>query len=399
MSELNSRTILAPLGAGLGIAFGVTVVLITVFHHLAGPMSVELGVSQETLSGALSLHLGVLILALPLAGVVGDRLGAQRTASISACLYGGCLLWLSRLSGSALELYAAFALAALLGAGASPVTYARAMVARFDTSRGAALGIALAGVGAASIILPPLIESLLPTYGWRGAFGALALLAAAAGVSATLALRVVSDRAPIRTTRSAALAGATLTQAMGTPAFWRLALAFVLLGVSLSGVIAHLTELWEGLMITAATATEFQMVLGVATILGRLAGGVMMDRWPANRVGAVFGLLGALGLLTLMLGGGTLPLLMSAIGLGLCLGAESDVASYLVSRYFGVGHFARIYAVQASAFMIGLAMGPILFALGLQALDCRPLLVCCAAGVAVSAWVLAALRPPTPPHS
>ena len=43
MGELHGRAILAPLGAALGVAFGVTVVFITVFNYLVGPMSADLG--------------------------------------------------------------------------------------------------------------------------------------------------------------------------------------------------------------------------------------------------------------------------------------------------------------------------------------------------------------------
>jgi predicted MFS family arabinose efflux permease len=137
------------------------------------------------------------------------------------------------------------------------------------------------------------------------------------------------------------------------------------------------------------------MAIGAATILGRLAGGMMMDRWPAHRVGALFGLFGAAGLALLIFGNDNVAVLLLAGGaLGLCLGAESDVASYLVSRYFGLANFARIYAIQASAFMVGLAMGPSLFTLGQARTSYEGLLGLCAAGVAASAVVLVTLRPP-----
>lgn len=392
MGELHGRAILAPLGAALGVAFGVTVVFITVFNYLVGPMSADLGLSIAELSLGLSLHLGLLIISLPLGGLVADRFGPQKTAAGSAVLYGACLWWVSAASGSRAELYGALALAAVLGAGASPITYARALVARFDESRGAALGVALAGVGVASMILPTLVQAITAAAGWRTALLVLAVLVALAGLIAAGAIGDPVDRAR---TSPAATSGATLIEAAGTTAFWQIALAFVLLGLSLSGVVAHLSEVWSGLGVTALSVPGFQLAIGAATIFGRLAGGMMMDRWPAHRVGALFGLFGAAGLTLLNSGSDNFAvLLLAGAALGLCLGAESDVASYLVSRYFGLANFARIYAVQASAFMVGLAMGPSIFTLGQAATSYEMLLGLCAAGVAASALVLVTLRPP-----
>ncbi|MBP6877228.1 MAG: MFS transporter [Phenylobacterium sp.] len=383
---------MAPLGAALGVAFGVTVVFITVFNYLVGPMSADLGLSVAELSLGLSLHLGLLILSLPMAGAVADRLGPQKTAAGSAVLYGACLWWVSAASGSRAELYGALALAAILGAGASPITYARALVARFDASRGAALGIALAGVGAASMILPSVVQAITLAAGWRTALAVLALLTALAG---TIAATAIGDGELRGSSSSKATSGATLTQAAHTTAFWQIAAAFVLLGLSLSGVVAHLSEVWSGLGVTSLSVPGFQMAIGAATIIGRLVGGMMMDRWPAHGVGALFGLFGAAGLALLIYGGDNVAvLLLAGAALGLCLGAESDVASYLVSRYFGLANFARIYAVQASAFMVGLAAGPSIFTLGQARTSYELLLGLCAAGVAASALALATLRPP-----
>ena len=54
-----------------------------------------------------------------------------------------------------------------------------------------------------------------------------------------------------------------------------------------------------------------------------------------------------------------LLLTAAAIGIGLCTGAESDVVSYLSSRFFGLKNFARIYGLQASFYLIGFSLGPV----------------------------------------
>lgn len=392
-ARLHIPTLLIPIGSAIGISCGVTVLLITVFSYLAQPMAHDLGMTTAELSGAISLHMGLLIVALPAAGVIADRIGARLTIIASAPLYAACLWWISTLSSGRAELYLAFALAAILGAGVSPVTYIRPVVERFEHRRGLALGIALSGVGAAAMVLPHLVEPAIAAQGWRSAVRLLAGVAFAAALVGALAAGG-TPRQPGTVARNDA--GYSLAEAARTPAFLVMAAAFMLFGVALAGVIAQLARIWDRLGIDALNASGFQLGIGAATIGGRLLGGWLMDRYPAHRVGAIFGVLGSAGLILLA----SLPdqkaaLITASIAFGLCMGAESDVASYLVSRLFGLAHFSRIYAVQAAAFMVGAAIGPVSAALFAQTFGYLALVVFAAGALLLSALLLAVLRAPS----
>lgn len=382
---------IVPLVAALGIACGVTVLLVTVFSYVIEPIGRDLSLSRAEVAGALSVHLAMLVVALPAAGALADRYGEPRVIVASAVLFGLALFAISRLDGGRLALYCAFALAGLAGAGASPVTYARVIVHRFSAHRGLALGIALTGTGVGGILLPALVQPIVVESGWRSAFATLAVVVACAGVFAGL----VVGRAGARSSAPSA-PGYTLRQAAARGTFWRMTLAFALLGAVLSGVVAHLAGIWTAFGREPANVPAFQAVMGLATIAGRLGGGALMDRIPAHWVGAGAAVIGALGLALLALGADAAGLTVAAVALGVCTGAESDVISYLSSRYFGLRNFARIYAVQGSFFMIGFALGPFVAA---HAYDGFGVPVALGAGVVLliaSSLVLATLRAPPP---
>lgn len=377
--------VLVPLAAAFGIAAGVTVLMVTIYNYLVGPIAAEFGVSKATVTGALSLHLAMLIFSLPIAGVVADRIGARRTILGSALLFGAALAGAACASGIA-AFYAALAVAGIVGAGASPIGYARAIVHRFDARRGLALGVALSGTGLGGVLLPMIVQPIVAGHGWRD--GLLAAAAVTAATGALAALLIGDER---RLPAATATTGRSLGEAAATPAFWLMTLAFALLGVALAGFVSHLSEFWSALGFDPAGVPRFQATVGIATIAGRLAGGALMDRVPARFVGAGAAAAGAIGLAALAAGVGGPGLIGVAVAVGLCTGTESDVISYLSSRLFGVRQFARIYAAQGSFFIVGFAIGPLAASLAMHDVGERATLFLGAAVLTASTVMLLVL--------
>lgn len=379
----------------IGIAFGVTVLMVTVFNYAAAPIAADLGLSPAQTAGALSLHLGVLIVALPLAGALADRVGACPVILVSAIAYGLALAAIALVPSGPALLYLAFVAAGIAGAGVSPVSYNRVIVHRFHRNRGLALGVALSGTGLGGMILPWIVQPVVASHGWRPAFLLLGAIAATAGLFA--GLLAGRERSPDQPPR--AEHGTTLRQAVATRAFWQMGIAFGLAGIAIAGFMSQLTALFAAKGLEADAVPAFHSAIGASTILGRLAGGALMDRIPARFVGAGAALLGAIGLSTFGAAAhNPVALLFVGAAVGLCTGAESDVVSYLASRFFGVRNFARIYAVQGSIFMVGLASGPVLGALALGGFGVGTTLAAGALLLAVSALMLFTLRAPQLSH-
>jgi MFS family permease len=377
-----------PVASAFGIAFGVTVVLITVFNYAAEPMARDLGLTRMAVSGALSLHLATLIISLPLAGALSDRYGARRVIGVSALLFGAALYWVSRVHSGSTELYLAFIAAGLAGAGASPISYARAIVHSFERRRGLALGLALAGTGLGAILLPMLFRPVLIASGWRDGFATLAVAVVIVGLAASVFAG--SDR---HATKAGTANGLTLRSAAATQPFWMMATAFALLAIVLSSITAHLVAIWLALDLDPASVPRFQAILGIATIAGRLIGGALLDVMPAKLVGAAAAVIGALGLALIATGAQSpFALALVAVAIGACTGTESDVVSFLTSRLFGLRAFARIYAVLGAFFMAGFALGPVLGAFLLDQMGAHMLLGLGSAGLLGSAVLLLLIR-------
>lgn len=382
---------LVPIILAVGIAFGVTVLMVTVFNYAAASIAVDLRLTPTQTAGALSLHLAMLIFALPMAGALADRVGARPVILVSAIAYGLAIAAISQVRSGPTLLYIAFMVAGIAGAGVSPVCYNRVIVHRFHSNRGLALGVALTGTGLGGMILPWIVQPVVAVQGWRTAFLLLAVIAAAAGLFAGLfAGGESSPGQPVRVQT-----GASLRMAVATRAFWQMGIAFGLLGIAIAGFMSQLTAIFGAKGLEASSVPAFHTAIGAATIAGRLAGGALMDRIPARIVGAGAALIGGIGLGGFAAGAhGPLALILIGAAVGLCTGAESDVVSYLASRFYGIRNFARIYAVQGSIFMVGLASGPLLGALALGSIGVTAGLAAAALLLLLSSLILFTLRAP-----
>jgi MFS family permease len=142
---------------------------------------------------------------------------------------------------------------------------------------------------------------------------------------------------------------------MRDSAFWRLLVAFFLISIAVGGLIVNLPALLADRGLTSAAAAGLVGFLGYAIIAGRLCLGFLVDRFPPAIAGAGLILLSALACVLLAASAAPLP---AVLLLGLCAGAEVDLLAFLVSRLFGLRHYAQIYGWGISAFTAGAGVGP-----------------------------------------
>ncbi|MCK9564309.1 MAG: hypothetical protein M0R02_16465, partial [Bacteroidales bacterium] len=108
------------------------------------------------------------------------------------------------------------------------------------------------------------------------------------------------------------------------------------------------------------SAAGMASLIGIFSIVGRLATGLLLDRFPGHFVGAAACLLPIVAS-ALLLFDGTNPIsqALAAIALGLTLGAEVDVIAYLATRHFGLRNFGALYGALVMALAMGTAFGPL----------------------------------------
>ena len=134
-------------------------------------------------------------------------------------------------------------------------------------------------------------------------------------------------------------------------------------GATINGTLAHVAALLTDRGIPADTAAIVLSSSGIAIIVGRIAGGWLLDAYFAPYVGAVVFALPALGCALLASGAGGAAPIIAVLLCGAGLGVEIDMMGFFVSRYFGVRNFGAIYGTMFPAFAVGVGVGPALMGL------------------------------------
>jgi MFS family permease len=363
-------------GVALALTISGTTFATGSFGILTAYWNQAYGWTQAQMAPALSVFLLCATASVPLVGLAVDRFGSRLVAifgmaAFAAVLAAGALLHAMP------SLYLFYAALGLVGAFTNPVVYLRAISQWFDRQRGLALGVAITGQGLGGAALPNVIVRIAERYGWRAALLILAgvllfvLLPAVAvlvkdrpgpgdavdGVSGGSG----ADPGAVSTQRDE---GFTLAQALGERNFWLILVILGLLGLATYALSANLADLlihvhkW-----TFRQTAAIGGVAGLSMVAGRVVFGWLMDRIHAPYVGAV-------GVLMLTAAALSFPLLHAfgplallwAMMTGLSTGAETDLLTLLVSRYFGNLALSRIYSWHNVTFLVGAAAGPPLFA-------------------------------------
>jgi len=359
----------------IGLACGLTSVLTGTFSIFLGPLTAEFGWLKSEIFTALLLATVTVTVASPFIGVLIDRFGARRMILIGFVLEGLVLASFAMQTDSLAALYARYILMTLVGLGTTHVSFARIISLWFDRQRGLALGIALAGLGVGGMIWPLLSQWAIEAYGWRTAY---LVVTAVVTVTGFLAIVLVVRESPAEMglqpdgagAKAAPAAGApspqpggfTLAEAMRQTSFWVMIVAFFLVGLGIQSLYMHLVPLLVMRNVEPMRAAQAQSLVAAALIVGRLAGGMLMDRFFASRVASAF-LVGPIVASALLAAGASgVDAFIAGMLTGLASGAEVNASAYLAGRYFGLRYFSRIYAWYFSAYSIGAGFGPLVTA-------------------------------------
>lgn len=344
------------------------------------------------ITAALSGFLGLLIVALPAAGWLVDRVGPRRVALPSILGYGLALALLPRSAGSTSMLALSYGCIAVLSAGAQSLTFVRALCAWFDRGRGLAIGACMAGYGIGYLFVPPLTQWMIASWGWRGAYAGLGLLAVGVALPVSALLLHDSPREP-PAPREPRPSPTSLRAALRSRELWLLAGTFVLMSMALNGVQSQLVPLLTDRGMSAAQAALMLSAIGVGSFPGRLLIGALLDRVFAPHLAMACFATAAVALLWLVDGAGNAGIVLAAVTVGLSLGAENDILGYLTGRYFGLACFGRLYGLLLGAYLLGAAAGPYLMARAFAATGSYgPALQAGAAAIAVACTLQLGMR-------
>ena len=356
------------IASALGIGLGMSPIPIYTLGVFAQPLSAEFGWRIDLVFAALPvLTLCALVLS-PLAGLLVDRIGV-RVVAVGSVLGFGLGLMLHALNPGSFALYLlTWAVIAVLGGGTLPITWTRAINNWFSDCRGLALGCSLVATGVFGIIAKVYVAYLLEVVGWRLAFVGLGLLPLLIALPAAYFLfRDTSDPKVPRGKKPASqedhsdggMKGMSTKQVFRDWRFWLLCSCFVAISFGVGGTIPNLENLFGSKGFSRVDAVQLASLIGISVVVGRLAGGYLIDRIWAPAVAVVLLILPAASCYFLMQGSLTYTsAAVSVLLIGLAAGAEQDLMAFLVAKYFGMKSYGVVYGVMYSSFALGAGSGP-----------------------------------------
>jgi MFS family permease len=343
--------------AASGVSVCLSAVAVYSFAIFLIPLSNEFGWSREELSSAFGAMAIASALAAAPIGFINDRLGARRVVS-SALLLGGLLFAsLSLLTARLWHFYVVFAAIGVATTGASSVGYARAVSSWFVRRRGLALAVAISGGSIGGMLHPSATHVLLNVVGWRTTYAILG--AAIVVIGMPLALRFIVEQERIGSRSVVAASGMSAGQGLVTRMFWILAAVMFCSSLAQSSTLVHLPVLLSDRGLSPSQSAAVLSVLGFASICGRLATGWLVDRFFAARVSFVLLVIAGSGVYVLSSADSFAAGALAAFLIGFGTSGETDVAPYLLSRYFGLRSFSTLYGLTWMSYATAAAVGPV----------------------------------------
>lgn len=353
----QSWRVVAAAMMGMGLGFGGLPMYS--FGVFLNPLVNEYGWSlAEVGSWTFFANLGYVV-TIVFTGHIIDRLGVRPVLLFAIPIFALALASMALAGGRLWMLYGIAVLVGCVGTGTTAVTYARAVNSWFDAGRGTALGFTSAGIGMTSMVTPYLLQLVISHFGWR--YGVIAM-AGLALLTFPIAYFWLHERRSTHATVSKPIEsfGDTRAMAMRRPIFWIIGSGYLATCLANGGITTYLVSFLIDSGLTKPQAAAYAGILGVASTLGRLVGGFVIDR---IHFAVVCGSLlfaqalacAAFGLHQIAFA----PVLIFVIGFA--LGVEVDCMTYSTARYYGMRAFSEICGILGLMGGIGIGLGAVIF--------------------------------------
>jgi MFS family permease len=325
------------------------------------PIARETGWSVTGISSAMTIGFLAMALTSMAWGTLSDRLGPLPVV-LSGSIVLAASLALASLSTSLVAFQFIFG---LLVGGATAAIFAPMMACVtgwFDTHRSLAVSLVSAGMGMAPMTMSPFAAWLISNHDWRTSMQIVALVVAAIMIPVSLLVRrapALDSAAVVAPSGERAQAEMSLGQALRSPQFIILLLTNFFCCATHSGPIIHTVSYAVSCGIPMIAAVTIYSVEGLAGMGGRIAFGLLGDRFGAKRV-LVVGLLaqsfGALGYVFVR----ELAAFYAVAALfGFIYAGTMPLYSVLARENFPLRMMGTVIGGTAMAGSLGMATGPL----------------------------------------
>lgn len=356
--------ILLAIQAGIVYSFGVF------FKHLVA----DFGWSRAATSGVFSVffvfHGGLAVVM----GWLVDRIGPTKVIAFCGFLVGLGLMLTSRIT-ALWQIYVTYGVITGIGLSAGFTTSTATTTRWFAKNRGLALGIVSAGIGLGTLIMVPIADRLIASFGWSSAYVVLGIVAWAIMIPGAFFLRrnpeakkglsyskggsITSSGTGQHAEQSAAPLekGITMKAATGHKPLWMLFSIYFLFNFCLQMVMVHLVNYATDIGIASLIAATFISIIGIGSILGRLIMGTASDRIGSNNALLICCVVLMLTLIFLIFAKELWMFYLFAVIFGFAYGGEVPQMAVLVERFFGLRAVAALVGIVVVGATMGGAVG------------------------------------------
>ena len=255
-----------------------------------------------------------------------------------------------------------------IGFSASGLLPATTLVARwFINKRALALSLSTTGLSVGGILVTPATALLIersglqfstPLFGLAYFIGVVPLVLLVIrpfpAVNSSVADTLANDGG-----QSIETPGSDFNIVVRATTFWGLSVAWIFVMLAQVGAIAH----QFGLVGESLNVKDAAIVLGVLplfSVIGRIVGGLIVDRMSGHTFSLLVMLLQGISLIVLALADGAFGLVLGLALLGITVGNLLMLQPLLIADVWGLRHYSRIYASSNLLTMLGIAVGPVL---------------------------------------
>ncbi|MFI5281323.1 MAG: MFS transporter [Gemmatimonadales bacterium] len=348
------------VGAGIVITctgFGAMLSL-SVFLQ---PMSEAMGWSRTGISTAALINWLCMGVGTFVWGALSDRIGTRAVVLSGGVLLGVGLLTASQ-AGSLVWFQVLFGVLVGSATGSFYVPMTATTTRWFTRHRSLAVALVSAGISVGSATVGPLARWIISGYDWRTAMFVIGELALVTIIPAALLVREPPVPASAAAMAEAAGAGGrefTVGQAVRTPQFAAIALAYFACCAAHSGPIFHMVTYAIDHGITAMAAATVLSVAGLASLSGKIICGLVADRAGAKRTLVVGLAIQAVAVSLYVFTRDLRSFYALALMFGFAYGGVMPLYAILVREYFGAKIMGAAFGAVAFLSTLGMALGPL----------------------------------------
>lgn len=332
------------------------------------PVTEELGFGRTEFSTYYTIMALVSMVACPIAGKLMRKYDIR--LYLTVCTILGAIAYIG--FSFATKLMHFYLLAIPMGislAGAAIIPTSVLITNWFTEKRGLSLGLALSGSGFGGIILSPINNWIISTYGWRASYLATGISIIVLIIPFTmfiirfspsdLGLSAYGAKKETNNQTATELPGISQGQAVKSISFWFLCLAIVVSGVVVNSMIVNLSPYLTDIGSSAETAALILSISSGMVILGKLFVGRFFDVLGLKTVLLMICISNIASFVFLLKGNLLIPAVLYAVFTGVGATAVTVTPSYITASLYGEKEYGAKYGIVSLFSSLGAAICPV----------------------------------------